>query len=176
MNAHSSQAGFSLVELLVAATIFAFIVTGVTGLFIQALDIQRRAAGIAKIEENAQFVMESIAREVRVSAITTPDNDCSDLSSAGILDITHPTNGDITYEFIPGTVGAIERAGEVITSADVNFISFAFCVMGAAQLDQQSARLMMTATMESVAGRPSTRVKATVQTTVVSRDLASEFP
>jgi len=172
-----TQRGFSLVELLVAATIFSFITAGVASLFIQALDIQRRAAGIQKIEENAQFVFESVAREVRVSRITSGDSDCSppDPGTTRSITIEHPVNGTVTYDFIPGgTQGSIERNGMAITSADVNFKAFAFCVQGSGS-DGKAARLTMTATIESMNSRPSTRVSATLQTTVVSRDLGADF-
>jgi len=173
----TTEHGFSLVELLVAATIFSFITAGVASLFIQALDIQRRASGIQKIEENAQFVFESVAREVRVSRITSGDTDCAppDPATTRSIIIEHPTNGTVTYDFNPGAgQGSIERNGLAITSADVNFKEFAFCVMGAGS-DGKPARLTMTATIESLNGRPSTRVSATLQTTVVSRDLGADF-
>ena len=72
-----TQHGFSLIELLVAAAVFTFVVTSVTGLFATALNLQRRATGIQKIEENAQFALESIAREVRVSTVTSGDTSCT---------------------------------------------------------------------------------------------------
>jgi prepilin-type N-terminal cleavage/methylation domain-containing protein len=177
MTGSNNRAGFSLVELLVAAAIFAFIMSGVAGLFIQALDIQRRASGIQKIEENAQFVFESIAREVRVSRITSGDTDCDppDPGTTRSLTIEHPVNGTVTYDYEPGAnAGVVRRNGEDITSSDVNVTAFAFCVMGAGS-DGRPARLTMVANLESTAGRPSTRVDASLQTTVVSRDLGADL-
>lgn len=171
------QAGFSLIELLVAAAVFMFVVTGVSGLFIQALDLQRRATGIQKIEENARFAVEAIAREVRVSTITSGDTSCNppDAVTTRELIIEHPVNGTVRYLYDRGSgYGVLSRNGEPITSADVDIKAFAFCVRGSGSDDIQ-ARLTMPMTLESTAGRPSTRVSVSLQTSVVSRDLVTDL-
>jgi len=171
------ETGFSLVEMLVAATVFTFVVTSVSGLFIQALDLQRRASGIQKIEENAQFVTESITREVRVSKVISGDTNCSppDPLTTATLTIQHPINGTVTYRYDKSSgLGVILRNDQPITSADVNFKTFAFCVSGSGP-DGTQTRLTMPMTVESASGRPSTRVSASLQTTVVSRDLSIDL-
>lgn len=170
------ETGFSLIEMLVAAAVFTFVVTSVAGLFLQALNLQRRASGIQKIEENAQFVIESVAREVRVSKITSGDSFCllSPPVNAATLTIQHPVNGTVTYQYDTSSgVGVILRNGQPITSADVNFKQFAFCVMGSGA-DGQQARVTMPMTIESV-GRAATRVSVFLETTVVSRDLTVDL-
>jgi prepilin-type N-terminal cleavage/methylation domain-containing protein len=176
-----SNKGFSLVELLVAAAIFTVISTGVATLFVQALDLQRRATGIQRITENTQFALESIAREVRVSAITSGDTDC-DPPGAGTetLVIEHPINGTVTYAFEQSSgAGFLTRdangsGAQPITSEDVNFTAFAFCVTGSGGDDIQ-ARVTMPMTIETVGGRQATRVQISMQTTVVSRDLVTDL-
>jgi prepilin-type N-terminal cleavage/methylation domain-containing protein len=175
MNRTHSSSGFSLIEMLVAATVFSFIVTSVAGLFVQALDLQRRATGIQKIEENAQFVAESIAREVRVSRVTSGDTDCSppDPLTTATLTIEHPVNGTVTYRY-DRSAGTVLRNDQPITSADVIFKAFAFCVSGSGT-DGKQARVTMPMTVESVLGGPSTRVAVSLQTTIVSRDISEDF-
>jgi prepilin-type N-terminal cleavage/methylation domain-containing protein len=175
------QEGFSLVELLVAAAVFTFVVSGASGLFVAALNIQRRAIGIQKIEENVQFALESIAREVRVSAITSPDNDCSDQGlGTSTLTIEHPTNGTVTYRYDTASgVGGITRdangsGAQLITSSDVNFTRFAFCISGSGADDTQ-ARVTMPIMVESVGARAATRSVVSLQTTVVSRNLSQDL-
>jgi prepilin-type N-terminal cleavage/methylation domain-containing protein len=173
--------GFSLIELLVAAAIFSFIAAATTSLFVQALDLQRRATGIQKISENTQFVLEAIAREVRVSTITSGDTNCdSPDASTRTLVIQHPTNGEVIYQYEKTAgIGSLTRdaAGEgaqAITSEDVNLTAFAFCVMGSGA-DGIQARVTMPMTLETIGGRPTTRAKASLQTTVVSRDLTADL-
>lgn len=172
-----SSAGFSLVELLVATTVFMFVVTGVSSLFIQALDLQRRATGIQKIEENAQFVTESIAREIRVSTITSGDTNCSppDPVTTATLVIKHPVNGTVTYQYDKTSgIGVILRNGQPLTTTDVNFTSFAFCVSGSGA-DGTQARVTVPMTIQAVSGRPANRVAVSLQTTVASRDLSIDL-
>jgi prepilin-type N-terminal cleavage/methylation domain-containing protein len=174
--ARASSRGFSLVELLVAATLFTFVVMGVSQLFAQALDIQRRATGYQKIQENALFVLESIAREVRVSAIQGVSG-CSDT-----LTIVHPVNGDVTYVYDRSSgTGVVTRESSVkgggaepITSHDVDVTLLSFCITGGG-VDGQQARVTVPIALQAVSGRASARVSVSLQTTVVSRDLVEEL-
>ena len=168
--------GFSLIELLVAATIFSFVVVGVSGLFAQALDLQRRAVGLQKIEENSQYVIESIAREVRVSRVTSGDTDCSSPGPGSAeLTIEHPVNGVVTYSYDRSSgVGAILRNGQPITTSDVDFKSFAFCVSGSGP-DNQQTRVTIPMTVEATSGRAAERVSISLQTTIASHDLTTDL-
>jgi len=176
MNMNRAQRGFSLVELLVAASVFTFVVVGVSQLFTQAMDLQRRATGYQKIQENALFFMESVAREIRVSAIQGSSG-CSPT-----LTMTHPTNGDVTYEYDRSSgVGTVTRVSTVqggspepITSSDVDVEYLEFCVMGAGP-DNQQARVTVPLTLRAVSAKSSGQVSVSLQTTVVSRDLVEEL-
>jgi hypothetical protein len=154
---------------------------GVSSLFAQALELQRRASGITKIQENALFVTESISREVRVSSITSGNTNCNppDIASR-TLTMKHPVNGDVTYTYDPST-GSISRSSsakggtsELISSGDVFFTSFAFCVSGAG-VDGQQVRITMPMTIRSTTGKASSQFTVSLQTTIVSRDLSEEL-
>jgi len=172
---HHKQSGFSLIELLVAASIFAFVVTAVSGLFLQALDMQRRASGIQKIQENALYVLESITREARVSIVTSGDSSCTpvDPQTTNKLVIQHPVNGTVIYEYSrPLSTGIITRNGEQITSTDVDITAFAFCVSDSGA-DGKQTRVTIPMTLQTTAGRSVNSVS--LQTTIVSRDLSVDF-
>ena len=131
----NNRRGFTLVEMLVAATIFTFMIIIITGIYTQVLDLQRRAQGAARVQENALFVVETVAREVRVSAITSGDTGCDlpDPLTATIV-LNHPVNGVVTYAYDAATGTITRDAGgsgpQTITSPEVRFSSFAFCVTG----------------------------------------------
>jgi len=172
-----TQKGFTLIELLIAAAVFTYVVTSVSALFATALDLQRRASAVQKIEENAQFALESIAREVRVSTVLSGDTTCSPMDpvKTATLKIHHPVNGDVTYTYnrIAGT-GMLYRNDQPITASTVDITAFAFCVSGSGK-DGQETRVTMPMKMEVVTGRSSSQVSVSLQTTVVSRDLSSEL-
>lgn len=172
-----TQHGFSLIELLVAAAVFTFVVTSVTGLFATALNLQRRATGIQKIEENAQFALESIAREVRVSTVTSGDTSCTPIDpvATATLVIHHPVNGDVTYKYDRSSgVGILYRNGQPITASSVDITAFAFCVSGSG-VDKQQTKVTIPMTLHSVGGTPASQVSVSLQTTVTSRDLTTEL-
>ncbi|HTP56803.1 MAG TPA: prepilin-type N-terminal cleavage/methylation domain-containing protein [Candidatus Paceibacterota bacterium] len=172
-----AQRGFSLIELLVAAAVFTYVVASIGGLFVTAINIQRRATGVQKIEENAQFALESIAREVRVSTVTSGDTDCNpvDPVATATLTIQHPVNGAVTYRYDRSSgVGILYRNDQAITSSDVDVASFAFCVSGSGH-DGHQTRVTMPVTIQSLGGSPSTRVTVSLQTTVTSRDLTTDL-
>ncbi|MGC9611160.1 MAG: type II secretion system protein, partial [Minisyncoccia bacterium] len=58
-------AGFTVIELLVAISIFAVIVTLAVGAFIQALRAERRLLALSSVTNNASLALEEIMREVR---------------------------------------------------------------------------------------------------------------
>lgn len=180
MNTHTRQSGFTLIELLVAAAIFSFVVMGVSGLFAQALDLQRRASGIQKLQENALFVLESISREVRVSIITSGDTNCKpqnppDPIATATLVIKHPVNGTVTYAYMKQpTGGVITRNGEAITSSDIDVSAFAFCVSNSGA-DKKQTRVTIPMTLQARAGRGTGQLSVSLQTTVISRDLSVDF-
>ncbi len=175
MNHDHPQHGFSLVETLIAATLFALLMMSVSQLFTHAMNIQRRATGYQKIQENASFVLESIAREVRVS--TVEGSGCS-----ATLTMIHPVNGTVTYAYDRSSgTGIITRVSSVkggsaaaITSSDVDITQFSFCVAGVG-IDDAQARVTMPLTLAASSGNGSGTVSVALQMTVVSRDLVEEL-
>ena len=61
----SSRAGFTLVELLVAFSIFAILVAVVSGSFVRSLRIQRVALELMAINDNMAITLEQMMREMR---------------------------------------------------------------------------------------------------------------
>lgn len=171
--------GFSLVEMLVAATIFSFMIVAITGIYSQIISLQRRAQGAARVQENALFIVESLAREIRFAKVSTPpDETCS----TTLLSINHPVNGLVEYQFQGGAIFRKQELGtggtgtfEQITSPEVEFISFGFCIDGTEAGDDEQVRITMPMTIQNIASHPGNRVKVSLQTTVVSRDLETDL-
>ena len=53
------------------------------------------------MQENVGFALETMAKEIRVSNLITPNSNCPN-SPVQSLNISHPVNGDINY-FLSGT-------------------------------------------------------------------------
>ncbi len=167
----NSQSGFTLVEVLISAFIFSIIAITVSGLFIQVLAIERRAFSAQKIQENGLFIMELMAREIRVSQI---QNQESPNCTATSLTIIHPVNGTVTYTL---TTGILQRIADGVTtdlsSSTVAFSRLNFCVIGSGPTDKQQTRVTLLASIQNKTGREI--LTFNLETTVSSRDVQTEF-
>lgn len=133
--------GFTLVETLIVIFIFSIIMILIGSIFTVSLNLQRRAFNVQQAEEGTGFILESMAKEIRVSRITNSDTNCP-ATPTGTLNITHPTNGNISY-FLSGTaihrtVGGIDT---VISSNTVEFTKLQFCILGTPVDDRRQPRV-----------------------------------
>lgn len=62
---HKSQTGFTLIEALVSASVFAFVVSGILGVYMSTLRLDTRTRAQRSVSDNARFIMEFLAKEVR---------------------------------------------------------------------------------------------------------------
>lgn len=168
----NSEKGSTLIEYIVTTMVFSLIVIIIGQVFVQALHLQRRGFAAQKIQENGLFVLEFIAREIRVSTINEANNiNCSPVKTT--LNITHPVNGAVIYGLNNGVV--TRTAGGVptnLSSQAVNFLTLKFCVDGVGA-DLKQPRVTIVADIENRTGTDSTTYN--IQTTVSIRDLSDEL-
>ena len=133
-NTVQNNRGFTLMELLVAMTVFLIVIGLSSGIFLQTLKTQRAITHMSENMNNITLAMEQIAREVRTGF---------EFSGAGSLDELEFRNGFgdyVTYTLIvdgeKGGVGRCESPQqgvcntdqdfELITSPEVDIESLAF--------------------------------------------------
>lgn len=162
--------GFSLFETLVTILLFSVIFMVVGGAFVSSLTIQRRAFNLQAIEENINFALEAMTKEIRVSSrLITPD---SPSCAATSLEFDHPINGRIIYS-LNGM--AIQRSDDGIasniTSNTIEVARLNFCVLGSAIDDKQQPRITVIASIRSAKLAQQTTID--VQTTLSQRFLSN---
>ena len=166
----SSKKGFTIVEVVVTTLIFSIITIEVSGIFIQILNLERRGFAVQKIQENSLFALEAMARLIRVSQITTVDNNCT----ASSLDIVHPVSGNVRFVLNNGAIQVVTAGVTAnITSSDVIFTRLNFCVKGSPSNDNQTPRVAILTSIQNKTGKEIFQFD--IQTTVSSRDVRSEF-
>ena len=159
--------GFTLVELLVAMFLFSTLMVLVGSMFVQGLNLQRRAFNIQQTEENGTFLMESLLKELRVADVTAPVTDSNCPSSPdSVLSVTHPDFGALTYRLV-GT--DIQRNGVVMNSNGVEFTKFVFCVSGMAEGDGKQTRITILASARSQKTKQQSYID--IQTTISPRTI-----
>lgn len=167
--------GFTLIELIIVIALSAGVFAVATGVFVQALKIQRRAFFIQKVQENIGFALESMAKEIRVSNIVTPDSANCPASPPATLSIIHPVNGNIDY-FLSGPDLHRRLSGSgvdtVLNSVGTRVNRLGFCVSGNASNDNAQPRVTILLTVSNGFPNPSDFIVLDMQTTVSQRLLS----
>lgn len=168
----TDERGFSLVELLLAITLGSMVILAVSAIFVQSVRLERRAFFIQRIQENISFVLESMAKEIRVSTISTSNTTCP-ASPGDNLTIVHPVNGNIKY-FLSN--GEIHRQ-DIDNGIDTTLSSFgivvtrlSFCVSGNSLKDHFQPRVTILLSVKNSEGYET--ITFDTQTTVSQRFLS----
>ena len=67
---HASRSrGFTLIEAIVATSVFAFIVSSILGVYIATFQLDRKSRAHRAVAQNARFISEFIGKEVRNGTI-----------------------------------------------------------------------------------------------------------
>lgn len=141
--------GFTLVEILTTTLIFSLVVIVFSSTFISSSRLQKRAFNIQQVEENASYILESMAKEIRVSNVSGPDTNCPS-SPASNLIIDHPANGHIIYSLSSNAVHRnVNGQDSVISSNTVEFTRLQFCILGTAIGDGKQPRVTILAGIRS---------------------------
>ena len=88
--------GFTLIELLVAVSILAIVFGTIAGIFMSVASAQRKIVAMANVQESASFMLESMAKEIRMSVINSSLP--ADVFLAA-LTIKNSSGEDVSYAF-----------------------------------------------------------------------------
>ncbi len=158
----NKEGGFTLVELMVATTIFVVIIISSIGSLLVLLGASKESRGLRFAMDNVNFAMESMTRSIRmginyycgITSDTDATNDCpTDNGGTAISFIpeANTTKPRLTYklksrdEGDPNSTRTIERCegGNCveIVSSDINIETFRVYVTGSDPLDEIQAKV-----------------------------------
>lgn len=154
--------GFTLIELLVAMATFVIVIVAVVDVFLVGLGGTQRLFGGQNVQDSARYILESMAKEIRMSAINT--------ASGGpytTLNITNSKGQTLNYIF-DNSAKQLSRAGEVLNSNEVE-VSGNFYVQKGEQWQPR-----VTVVMKAKAGtaKAAQQAEINLQTTISSRQYA----
>ena len=158
------QAGFTLVELIVAVGVFAAVVVAVSTIFTSVVNSQRKNVNNEEVLDNARFVLENMARAIRQSMITVPAVG----GSASGITINHPIKGVIAYSL---DNGHIKENTVDLTSDSVFVDNLTFTVSGNSPSDGVQPRVTISISLRNKNQKPGTDTNINLQTTVTLRTL-----
>ncbi len=162
-----SSGGFTIIELMVAMTLFLVLIGIAIGGFINALRTQRAVVELMAANDNASLTMEQMAREVRTGYYFVKVSD-------GELKFVNAYNVTVFYRL---NEGAIERGTQdiflqtkykKITADNLRVVGFKIDLLGAEAGDGYPPRVTISL---SVTGKSKylEDVSVNVQTTISSR-------
>lgn len=175
------SAGFTLVELLAAAFIFSVMVIGISGITVRVFELQRRSFTVQKIHENSIFILESMAKEIRVGSLAASTCGGASNCTANNLSIIHPINGPVSYS-LSGTNIIRNARGEdnppgstfnttINSISDINVARLDFLIRGLGT-DCRQPKVTIVMRVQNKNGNP---ISIDLQTTIVSRDISAEL-
>jgi len=171
----SKSEGFTLIEVTVTILVFSIIAILISSIFVRAIELERRTVLAQRLQENATLVLESMAKELRVSGITGPDSaNCT----ATTLTMSHPTACNespcnVTYSLNAGNIQRQATFTSIVNSSEVEFTRFNFCITGSNFNDDQSPKVTILLSLRTKKGSPPLDVD--LQTTVTSREIRTEL-
>lgn len=175
MRTHTSQKGFTLVEMIVAVFIFTIVMLVATGALISIVEANRKAQSVKSVMNNLNFSLDSMTRAIRVG--NTYDCGIATCASDGSDAFTFiSTDGEeIEYRYNE-TDQSIERSidgglsYQTLTAPEVDVEFLRFYVRGEVVGDNEQPRVLIV--VKGVAGTDDrTRTEFSLETMVTQRFL-----
>ncbi len=177
-QASALRAGFTLVEMLVAVSLFTTVMFVAVGSLLSMTAASRKAQSISIVMDNLNFALESMGRTIRAGSVyhcdqygaLTDPNDCAS-SGADTLAFRSEDGGTFVYRKSGTTLQKSVDGGATfldITGASISIESLAFYVVGSPAGDGIQPRVL--AVVSGEAGlRSKETARFSIQTTISQR-------
>jgi len=170
-----SNQGFTLIEMIVAVSLFTVVMFVAVGALLAISDANRKATALRVVMENLNFAIESMSRSIR----TGTDYSCDgggNCSGGDTLSFTDQYGSAVTYQYDGNAKSILVRKDlgslKGITSSEVEVESLKFYVAGVGAGDGIQPRVIIT-----VKGKAGSKEKLktdfSIQTTVSQRQIES---
>ena len=173
-----SNKGFTILELLVAMSIFVLIVASSAGLFATALRVQRNSIAYQQLLDQTSYLMEYMSRAVRMArkdiASSLPgspaDGACTGTAKLNYAFLNQCLRfrnyKDQCQQFCLVGEGIVDGSGNNLTSSDLRVLTFGVVLSGETQSDNEQPKVSFDIDIE---GRENAKI--TIQTAVSQRNL-----
>jgi len=121
---HSKQRGFTLIEALVAAAVFTFVVSATVGVYLSVTRIDAKTRAQRAVSADGRFIMEILAKEIRNGVIDYSGSGCTNGSNTICLINQDGEFVRITYDGSSILTMARPAGTSQLNSAQVRVTSF----------------------------------------------------
>jgi len=109
---NSKQGGFTLIEMIVALSIFVMIILIVVNVFVVINNTQRKTVAMQRVQDDVRYLLEAVAQEIRLGTINYAhygdmEYDLHELDTEGefVLALTNQADEQIFFRRSPGALG-----------------------------------------------------------------------
>ncbi len=184
-NFINKNSGFTLIEMIVAVSIFAIAASIAMGALLSVSDAQQKVLALRVVQDNLSFVFDVMAKEMRTGTsyhcglslddFSDTPRDCVSPGSSSFT-FRNSAGDKATYRLNSGKIERIINGNSaspfVLTSPDVNVSSLVFYVVGAPAGDHLQPRV--TIVLRGTAGlKEKIKSQINIQTTISQRLLDS---
>jgi len=174
-----SQTGFTVVELLVAMSVFTILLSIAIGIFVNGLKSERYLTDLMSVNNNSGIVLEQMAREIRTGYNFALGGDCSSITFVNGQKTSPGASSITSYELEGGKIKRTENNVEgFLTSSEILVKNLCFEIQkyGSTDIARRCSPWRITILMEVDTRDAETNSKTSfVQTTVSSRVLPIEI-
>lgn len=182
----SRQAGFSLVEMIVAVALFSVVMLIAVGALLALVDANRKARALESVMNNLNIALDGLVRGIRMGSVyhcgtgdPTAAQDCAASGGATIAfesyggDPTDSTDqwiytyDEATKRLYRSTDGGLNRTA--VTAPDITIDEMRFYVTGTSRSDEVQPKVVVTVKGTAGAARVKTRSTFYIQATAVQR-------
>lgn len=171
--------GFTLIEIIVAATIFAIVVSAISSLFVVSVRGQRNIVAQQNLADNTRAVLEQMSRQIRMaqrdeSGSCTGTAGTTYTASGAALAFIDYRGNCATYELFGTKIRIRPNTGQPfldLTSDDIRVSRFNFDVRGRDKQDQEQPRVSIVIEAEAAGQSQDGSPSITLQTTISLRNI-----
>ncbi len=171
--------GFTLIEIIVAATIFAIAVSAISSLFVVSVRGQRNIVAQQNLADNTRAVLEQMSRKIRMaqrdeSGSCTGTAKTTYTASGTNLQFIDNRGNCVTYELFGAKIRMRPNTSQAfldLTSDDIRVSRLNFDVRGSAAQDQEQPRVTIVIEAEAAGAIPESSPGIALQTTVSPRNI-----
>ena len=172
-----TERGFTLIEMIVAVSLFTVVVFVSVGALLAVADANRKANALRTVMDNLSFSLESMNRSIRTGTDYECDGSSNCAAGGNTLTVIDPNGSEITYMFSEsngkGTIVRTKNGGDAInvTTPEIDINDLTFYVRGVGSDSRQPYVVVFISGTAEIIEKLITEFS--VQTTVTQRRLES---
>lgn len=171
---YKKSCGFTIVELIVAMGLFVILMGIATGSFIKAIRTQKAIINLMDVNNNASFVLEQMAREIKTGYNFTGKDADADLKFVNQKNMVvwYRLNNNIIERASKNETSGLLTINDYkkITADNVKIVSFNIIILGNNAGDGYPPRITISLSVSST-GKYLENILTNIQTTVSARTL-----